>query len=143
MNFSFHDFVSSLFCISSNTLTSFFFSFANRNTITLTMSLSVPKFAHPLPLPLQHRSNGCSMSFHTFTPFLGSTHKLRFTAPIKLNARSNSTVVSVSDAVKNKKLKSANNLVTLLPFCFEYHKSIIHSFGNRRFSFVQHGMDPA
>jgi len=132
---------SSLFFISSNTLTSFLFSFLTHNTIILTMSLSVPKCAHPLPL--HHRSNGSSMSFHTFTPFLGSTQKLRFTTPIKLNARSNSVVVSVSDAVKNKKPKSVNNLVTLLLFCFSYQISIIHSFGKKRFSFVQHGVDPA
>lgn len=129
--FGFHAFFSSLFCISSNTLTSFFFSFASCHTIILTMSLSAPKFAHPLPL--HHRSNGSPMSFNTSTPFLGSTQKLRFIAPIKLNARSNSTVVSVSDAVKNKNLKSATNLVTLLPFCFSYQISIIHPFGWKRF----------
>ncbi|CAJ1976035.1 unnamed protein product [Sphenostylis stenocarpa] len=73
------------------------------------MSLSTPKLAQPLPL--HHRSNGSSMSFHTFTPFLGSTHKLRLIAPIKLNAHSKSTAVSVSDAVKDKKPKSAANLL--------------------------------
>ncbi|QCE13364.1 pyruvate dehydrogenase E1 component subunit alpha-3, chloroplastic-like [Vigna unguiculata] len=73
------------------------------------MSLSAPKFAHPLPL--HHRSNGSPMSFHSFTPFLGSTQKLRFITSVKLNARSNSTVVSVSDAVKSKNPKSATNLL--------------------------------
>ncbi|KAH1196206.1 Pyruvate dehydrogenase E1 component subunit alpha-3, chloroplastic [Glycine max] len=76
------------------------------------MSLSVPKLARPLPLHHHSSYGSLTMSFHTFTPFLGSTHKLRFISPIKLNApRFNSSVVSVSDLFKNNKPKSTTNLL--------------------------------
>ena len=86
------------------------------------MSLSVPKLARPLPLHHHSSYGSLTMSFHTFTPFLGSTHKLRFISPIKLNApRFNSSVVSVSDLFKNNKPKSTTNLV---PLFFSFHINV-------------------
>ncbi|KAJ1390804.1 thiamine diphosphate-binding fold [Sesbania bispinosa] len=80
------------------------------------MSFSAPKFAQRLPLPLRSNDNN-PMPFQPFTPFLGSTHKLRSNAPIKLARPHNprSTIASVSDAVKEKKKKlnlPANLLIT-------------------------------
>lgn len=95
------------------------------------MSLSVPKLARPLPLHHHSSYGSLTMSFHTFTPFLGSTHKLRFISPIKLNApRSNSTVVSVSNLVKNNKPKSTTNLVPSSLFSFFHINDLSLSTSN-------------